>query len=151
MGGYGTIYLFCWPQWDKIIWVLYNLQINILLDFFSKLYTQYRNIRNNGFFPVLDCFLNFLFFQYSGFLPLQGRFLNFSRSLPLFLKFSRKKKNCKKNCKKKIAKKSSSILSNTTNYLDFLVGLAKKDTFIKKNFSCQQRTICLKEFCSFLT
>ena len=35
MGGYGTIYLFCWPQWDKIIWVLYNLQINILLDFFQ--------------------------------------------------------------------------------------------------------------------
>ena len=36
MGGYGTIYLFCWPQWDKIIWVLYNLQINILLDFFQS-------------------------------------------------------------------------------------------------------------------
>jgi hypothetical protein len=37
MGGYGTIYLFCWPQWDKIICVLYNLQINILLDFFQSI------------------------------------------------------------------------------------------------------------------
>ena len=55
-------------------------------------YTQYRNIRNDRFFPVLDCFLNFLFFQYSGFLALQGHFLNFSRFSPWFLKFSKKKK-----------------------------------------------------------
>ena len=48
-------------------------------------------IRNVGFFPVLDCSLNFPFFQYSGFLALQSRFLNFSRFSPWFLKFSKKK------------------------------------------------------------
>ena len=52
-------------------------------------YTQYQ---------YLACFLNLPFFHYSGFLALQGRFLNFSRFSPLFLKFSktRKKKLQKK-------------------------------------------------------
>ena len=43
------------------------------------------------FFPLLDCFFDLSFFQCSGFLALQGRFLNFSRFSPWFLKFSQKK------------------------------------------------------------
>jgi hypothetical protein len=48
----------------------------------------------HGFFPVLDCFLYFPFFQYLalGFLALQASFLIFSRFSPWFLKFSKIKK-----------------------------------------------------------
>ena len=45
-----------------------------------------------GFFQYWACFLNFPFFHYSRFLALQGRFLNFSRFSPWFLKFCKKKK-----------------------------------------------------------
>jgi hypothetical protein len=48
--------------------------------------------KKRWFFPVLNCFLNFLFFHYSSFLALQGRFLNFSRFSPWFLEFSKKYK-----------------------------------------------------------
>ena len=55
-------------------------------------YTQYRNIRNGGIFPVLVLkFPVFSVSKYSGFLALQGSFLNFSRFSPWFLKFSKKK------------------------------------------------------------
>ena len=60
-------------------------------------YTHYRNIRNDGFFPVLDCFLNFSFFQYSGFLALKGRFLNFQDFHPGFLNFPKKQLFLQKN------------------------------------------------------
>ena len=45
-----------------------------------------------GFFQDWACFLNFPFFYYSCFLALQGRFLNFSRFSPWFLKFYKKRK-----------------------------------------------------------
>ena len=45
-----------------------------------------------GFFQYWACFLNFPFFHYSRFLALQGRFLNFSRFSPWFLKFYKKRK-----------------------------------------------------------
>ena len=41
-----------------------------------------------GFFQYWACFLNFSFFHYSGFLAFKGRFLNFSRCSPWFLKSS---------------------------------------------------------------
>ena len=44
-----------------------------------------------GFFQYWACFLNFTFFHYSRFLALQGRFLNFSKFSPWFLKFCKKK------------------------------------------------------------
>ena len=45
-----------------------------------------------GFFQYWACFLNLPYFLYSRFLALQGRFLNFSRFSPWFLKFYKKRK-----------------------------------------------------------
>ena len=65
----------------------------------TLIYTQYRNIRNGGVFPVLDLYLKFPIFSlctYSGFLALQGCFLNFLRFSLCFLKFYKKKEKKKK-------------------------------------------------------
>ena len=60
-------------------------------------YTQYRSIRNDVFFSSIGLFLKFLFFQYSGFLALKGRFLDFQDFPPGFLNFPKKKNfSCKK-------------------------------------------------------
>ena len=60
------------------------------LTHFLLAYTQYRNIRNGGGFPVLGLFLKFLIFHYLRFLALQCRFLNFSRFSPWLFIFSKK-------------------------------------------------------------